>query len=120
PALVLRRDHRPPQPARAAAARRPGDPHAGRAAGPVRGPRGHRRPAGPGRATRVAVPRADVTPIDSVISGAMLAQPLPTMTDWDGTARRYAGFFVAGLRPGAGFAPGGAGRGWGAIGGGGG
>ena len=58
------------------------------------------------RGKRDGVIRADVTPIDIVIFGAMLAQPLPTMTDWDGTARRYAGFFVAGLRPGTGSAPG--------------
>jgi AcrR family transcriptional regulator len=57
------------------------------------------------RGQREGVIRADVTPVDIVIFGAMLAQPLPTMTDWDGTARRYAGIFVAGLHPGAGSAP---------------
>jgi AcrR family transcriptional regulator len=41
--------------------------------------------------------RPDVTPIDIVITGAMLAQPLPHAADWDQLARRQAGIFVAGL-----------------------
>ena len=51
--------------------------------------------------------RPDVTPFDIVVFGAMLAQPLPNTDRWDSTARRLAGFFVAGLRPhGAGAGPG--------------
>jgi AcrR family transcriptional regulator len=41
--------------------------------------------------------RADVRPIDIIIAGAMLAQPLPTARDWDQLARRQAAIFVAGL-----------------------
>ena len=41
--------------------------------------------------------RPDVTPIDIIITGAMLAQPLPNTADWDQLARRQAGIFIAGL-----------------------
>jgi len=41
--------------------------------------------------------RADATPIDIIITGAMFAQPLPHAADWDQLARRQAGIFVAGL-----------------------
>jgi AcrR family transcriptional regulator len=41
--------------------------------------------------------RPDATPIDLIITGAMLAQPLPHAADWDQLARRQATIFVAGL-----------------------
>jgi AcrR family transcriptional regulator len=41
--------------------------------------------------------RPDATPIDIIITGAMLAQPLPHAADWDQLARRQASIFVAGL-----------------------
>ena len=41
--------------------------------------------------------RPDATPADIIITGAMLAQPLPTTADWDQLARRQARIFVAGL-----------------------
>jgi AcrR family transcriptional regulator len=41
--------------------------------------------------------RADATPIDIIITGAMLAQPLRNASDWDQLARRQATIFVAGL-----------------------
>ncbi len=41
--------------------------------------------------------RPDVTPVDIIITGAMLAQPLPHTADWDQLARRQARIFVAGL-----------------------
>jgi AcrR family transcriptional regulator len=41
--------------------------------------------------------RSDATPIDIIIAGAMLAQPLPNTADWDQLARRQARIFVAGL-----------------------
>jgi AcrR family transcriptional regulator len=41
--------------------------------------------------------RPDATPIDIIITGAMLAQPLPNTADWDQLARRQAGIFIAGL-----------------------
>jgi AcrR family transcriptional regulator len=41
--------------------------------------------------------RPDATPIDIIITGAMLAQPLPHSRDWDQLARRLARIFVAGL-----------------------
>ena len=41
--------------------------------------------------------RPDATPIDIIIAGAMLAQPLPNTADWDQLARRQARIFVAGL-----------------------
>jgi AcrR family transcriptional regulator len=41
--------------------------------------------------------RPDATPIDIIITGAMLAQPLPHTADWDRLARRQARIFVAGL-----------------------
>jgi AcrR family transcriptional regulator len=43
--------------------------------------------------------RADVTPHDIVIFGAMLAQPLPNAADWDSIARRQAEIFLSGLSP---------------------
>ncbi len=41
--------------------------------------------------------RADATPIDIIIAGAMLAQPLPHAADWDQLARQQARIYVAGL-----------------------
>ncbi len=41
--------------------------------------------------------RPDITPIDIIITGAMLAQPLPHSPDWDPLARRQAAIYVAGL-----------------------
>jgi AcrR family transcriptional regulator len=41
--------------------------------------------------------RPDASPIDIIIAGAMLAQPLPSTADWDQLARRQARIFVAGL-----------------------
>ena len=41
--------------------------------------------------------RPDATPIDIIITGAMLAQPLANTADWDRLARRQAKIFVAGL-----------------------
>jgi AcrR family transcriptional regulator len=41
--------------------------------------------------------RHDVTAIDVVITGAMLAQPLPHAADWDQLARRQARIYIAGL-----------------------
>ena len=41
--------------------------------------------------------RPDATPVDIIITGAMLAQPLPNAADWDQLARRLARIFVAGL-----------------------
>jgi AcrR family transcriptional regulator len=41
--------------------------------------------------------RPDATPIDIIVAGAMLAQPLPNTADWDQLARRQASIFVAGL-----------------------
>ena len=41
--------------------------------------------------------RPDATPIDIIITGAMLAQPLPHAADWDQLARRQARIFIAGL-----------------------
>ena len=41
--------------------------------------------------------RPDVTPIDIIITGAMLAQPLPNTAHWDQLARRQARIVVAGL-----------------------
>jgi AcrR family transcriptional regulator len=41
--------------------------------------------------------RADASPIDIIITGAMLAQALPHAPDWEQLARRQARIFVAGL-----------------------
>ncbi len=41
--------------------------------------------------------RPDASPIDIIITGAMLAQQLPHAPDWDQLARRQATIFVAGL-----------------------
>jgi AcrR family transcriptional regulator len=41
--------------------------------------------------------RPDATPVDIIITGAMLAQPLPHTADWDQLARRQARIYVAGL-----------------------
>jgi AcrR family transcriptional regulator len=43
--------------------------------------------------------RPDATPSDIIITGAMLAQPLPHTADWDQLARRQASIFIAGLAP---------------------
>lgn len=41
--------------------------------------------------------RPDAEPTDIIITGAMLAQPLPHTADWDQLARRQARIFIAGL-----------------------
>ena len=41
--------------------------------------------------------RPDATPNDIIITGAMLAQPLPHTADWDQLAHRQANIFIAGL-----------------------
>ena len=41
--------------------------------------------------------REDVVPIDIILTGAMLAQPLPQVADWDQLACRQARIFVAGV-----------------------
>jgi len=43
--------------------------------------------------------RPDVTAIDIIITGAMLAQPLAHVAGWDRLARRQAEIYVAGLAP---------------------
>ncbi len=49
------------------------------------------------RGRRERTIRPDATPIDIIITGAMLAQPLPNTTDWDQLASRQARIFIAGL-----------------------
>jgi hypothetical protein len=49
------------------------------------------------RGRRDGTIRPDATPIDIIITGAMLAQPLPNAADWDQLARRQARIFVSGL-----------------------
>jgi AcrR family transcriptional regulator len=49
------------------------------------------------RGRREGTIRADAIPIDIIITGAMLAQPLPQVADWDKLAYRQARIFVAGL-----------------------
>jgi AcrR family transcriptional regulator len=49
------------------------------------------------RGRRERTIRPDATPNDIILTGAMLAQPLPHTTDWDQLARRQARLFVAGL-----------------------
>jgi AcrR family transcriptional regulator len=51
------------------------------------------------RGRRDGTIRPDVTAIDIIITGAMLAQPLPHAADWDQLARRQARIYVAGLAP---------------------
>jgi AcrR family transcriptional regulator len=41
--------------------------------------------------------RPDALPNDIILTGAMLAQPLPHVADWDRLARRQARIFIAGL-----------------------
>lgn len=41
--------------------------------------------------------RRDVTAIDIIVAGAMLAQPLPHTSNWDDVARRHSRIYVAGL-----------------------
>ncbi len=41
--------------------------------------------------------RPGATPNDIILTGAMLAQPLPHVADWDRLARRQARIFIAGL-----------------------
>ena len=47
-----------------------------------------------------ATVRADVTPHDIVVFGAMLAQPRPVDPEWDGTCRRLLATYLRGIRPG--------------------
>src|SRR3984957_20588562 len=42
---------------------------------------------------------ADATATDIIITGAMLAQPLAHVSDWDRLARRQAEIYLAGLAP---------------------
>jgi len=49
------------------------------------------------RGRRDGTIRADVSAVDIIITGAMLAQPLPHAANWDQLARRQAGIYVAGL-----------------------
>jgi AcrR family transcriptional regulator len=49
------------------------------------------------RGRRDGTIRPDASPIDIIITGAMLAQPLPHAPDWDQLARRQAKIFIAGL-----------------------
>ena len=49
------------------------------------------------RGRRDGTIRPDVTPTDIIITGAMLAQPLPTAENWDKLARRQAEIYIAGL-----------------------
>jgi AcrR family transcriptional regulator len=49
------------------------------------------------RGRRDGTIRPDATSIDIIITGAMLAQPLPHAADWDQLARRQARIFIAGL-----------------------
>jgi AcrR family transcriptional regulator len=49
------------------------------------------------RGRRDGTIRPDVTATDIIITGAMLAQPLPHAADWDHLARRQASIYVAGL-----------------------
>ena len=53
------------------------------------------------RGRREGMIRTDVTANDIIITGAMLAQPLPHAADWDQLARRQARIYVAGLADGA-------------------
>jgi AcrR family transcriptional regulator len=41
--------------------------------------------------------RADVTSVDIIIAGAMLAQPLAAVSDWDRIARRHKALFLSGI-----------------------
>jgi AcrR family transcriptional regulator len=49
------------------------------------------------RGRREGTIRPDITPADIIITGAMLAQPLPTAENWDKLARRQAKIYIAGL-----------------------
>ncbi len=49
------------------------------------------------RGRRDGTIRPDATPLDVIITGAMLAQPLPHAPDWDQLARRQARIYIAGL-----------------------
>jgi AcrR family transcriptional regulator len=49
------------------------------------------------RGQRDGTIRADVTAIDIIITGALLAHPLPHAPDWDSLAPRQASIYVAGL-----------------------
>jgi AcrR family transcriptional regulator len=51
------------------------------------------------RGRRDGTIRRDVTAVDIIITGAMLAQPLPHAANWDHLARRQAQIYVAGLAP---------------------
>lgn len=43
--------------------------------------------------------RGDVITSDVITFGALLAQPLPAIADWEGSAHRQKSFFLAGLAP---------------------
>jgi AcrR family transcriptional regulator len=51
------------------------------------------------RGRRDGMIRRDVTAVDIIITGAMLAQPLRHVANWDDLARRQAQIYVAGLAP---------------------
>jgi AcrR family transcriptional regulator len=50
-----------------------------------------------GRGKQDGTIRADVTPFDIIIFGALLAQPLPHVPDWRSAARRQAKIYCDGL-----------------------
>jgi AcrR family transcriptional regulator len=51
------------------------------------------------RGRRDGTIRRDVTAVDIIVTGAMLAQPLPHAANWGHLARRQAQIYVAGLAP---------------------
>jgi AcrR family transcriptional regulator len=51
-----------------------------------------------GRGQQDGTIRTDVTALDIVVFGALLAQPLPHVPDWKLTARRQAVVYIDGLR----------------------
>lgn len=49
------------------------------------------------RGRRDGTIRTDLTGVDLIVFGALLAEPLPHVPDWDHVARRQARIFLAGL-----------------------
>jgi AcrR family transcriptional regulator len=43
--------------------------------------------------------RDDVSARDVIIFGALMAQPLPSVQDWDAAARRQIAFYIRGIQP---------------------
>jgi AcrR family transcriptional regulator len=52
-----------------------------------------------GRGRQEGTIRPDLTALDIIVFGALLAQPLPHAPDWELTARRLAGIYFDGLAP---------------------